>query len=53
MSMQDLSQLDVSVVGEAQEPDILVVSRVFPPDTGGIQDYTYNRCLQDPAASLF
>lgn len=46
--MQDLSQLDVSVVGEAQAPDILVVSRVFPPDTGGIQDYTYNRCLQDP-----
>lgn len=46
--MQGLSQLDVSVVGKAQEPDILVVSRVFPPDPGGIQDYTYNRCLQDP-----
>lgn len=45
--MQGLSQLDVSVVG-IQEPDILVVSRVFPPDPGGIQDYTYNRCFQDP-----
>jgi glycosyltransferase involved in cell wall biosynthesis len=28
--------------------DILVVSRVFPPDPGGIQEYIYNRCLQDP-----
>jgi glycosyltransferase involved in cell wall biosynthesis len=27
--------------------EILVVSRVFPPDPGGIQEYTYNRCLQD------
>jgi len=45
--MQDLSQLDVSVARKAQEPDILVVCRVFPPDPGGIQDYTYNRCLQD------
>lgn len=28
--------------------DILVISRVFFPDTGGIQEYAYNRCLQDP-----
>jgi phosphatidylinositol alpha-1,6-mannosyltransferase len=28
-------------------PDILVVSRVFLPDAGGIQEYVYNRCLQD------
>jgi phosphatidylinositol alpha-1,6-mannosyltransferase len=48
MTIQDLSQLDISVVGKAQEPDILVVSRIFPPDAGGIHDYTYNRCLQDP-----
>jgi glycosyltransferase involved in cell wall biosynthesis len=27
--------------------EILVVSRVFPPDPGGIQEYIYNRCLQD------
>ncbi|WP_218079545.1 glycosyltransferase family 4 protein [Anthocerotibacter panamensis] len=28
--------------------DILVVSRVFPPEAGGIQEYVYNRCLQEP-----
>ncbi|AFY32498.1 glycosyltransferase family 4 protein [Calothrix sp. PCC 7507] len=28
--------------------EILVISRVFFPDTGGIQEYAYNRCLQDP-----
>jgi phosphatidylinositol alpha-1,6-mannosyltransferase len=49
MTIQGLSQLDVSLVSKAQKPDILVVSRVFPPDPGGIQDYTYNRCLQDPS----
>jgi glycosyltransferase involved in cell wall biosynthesis len=27
--------------------EILVISRIFPPDPGGIQEYTYNRCLQD------
>jgi phosphatidylinositol alpha-1,6-mannosyltransferase len=48
MTIQGLPQLDISLVSKAQEADILVVSRVFPPDTGGIQDYTYNRCLQDP-----
>jgi phosphatidylinositol alpha-1,6-mannosyltransferase len=49
MTIQGLSQLDFSLVNKVQEPDILVVSRVFPPDPGGIQDYTYNRCLQDPS----
>jgi phosphatidylinositol alpha-1,6-mannosyltransferase len=29
-------------------PDILVVSRVFPPGAGGIEEYVLNRCLQDP-----
>jgi glycosyltransferase involved in cell wall biosynthesis len=29
------------------ERDILIVSRVFFPDAGGIQEYVYNRCLQD------
>jgi glycosyltransferase involved in cell wall biosynthesis len=48
MDIQSLAQLDVSLDRAAQKPDILVVSRVFPPDAGGIQDYTYNRCLQDP-----
>jgi phosphatidylinositol alpha-1,6-mannosyltransferase len=48
MTIQALSQLDISLASKAQEPNILVVSRVFPPEPGGIQDYTYNRCLQDP-----
>jgi len=30
-------------------PDILVVSRVFPPGAGGIEEYVLNRCLQDPS----
>ncbi len=34
--------------GDQSKRDILVVSRVFPPDPGGIQEYIYNRCLQDP-----
>ncbi|WP_082065438.1 glycosyltransferase family 4 protein [Aliterella atlantica] len=33
-------------------PDILIVSRVFPPEPGGIQDYVYNRCLQDPQRAI-
>lgn len=28
--------------------DILVVSRTFFPKEGGIEEYVYNRCLQDP-----
>lgn len=28
--------------------DILVVSRTFLPKEGGIEEYVYNRCLQDP-----
>ncbi len=28
---------------------VLVVSRVFLPKEGGIEDYAYNRCLQDPS----
>jgi glycosyltransferase involved in cell wall biosynthesis len=34
--------------GTKPKRDILVISRVFPPDPGGIQEYIYNRCLQDP-----
>jgi len=29
--------------------EILVVSRFFPPKEGGIEEYSYNRCLQDPS----
>lgn len=39
--------LALDAASASQAPDILIVSRVFPPDPGGIQDYTYNRCLQD------
>ncbi len=46
--MQQLSQLDDLTASEAPLPDILVVSRVFGPDPGGIQEYAYNRCFQDP-----
>jgi glycosyltransferase involved in cell wall biosynthesis len=33
---------------QSTKSDILVISRVFFPDIGGIQEYAYNRCLQDP-----
>ena len=44
------SQLHASTVVEASSStaDILVISRVFPPAVGGIEEYAYNRCLQDP-----
>jgi len=36
-----------AATGKSQTLDILVISRIFFPDTGGIQEYVYNRCLQD------
>ncbi|MBX2862943.1 MAG: glycosyltransferase family 4 protein [Leptolyngbyaceae cyanobacterium MAG.088] len=30
-------------------PDILIVTRTFLPNAGGIEEYAYNRCLQDPS----
>lgn len=33
---------------EITKPKILVVSRTFYPKEGGIEEYVYNRCLQDP-----
>jgi phosphatidylinositol alpha-1,6-mannosyltransferase len=44
------AQLHASTVVEASSStaDILVISRVFPPAVGGIEEYAYNRCLQDP-----
>ncbi|MEH1776883.1 glycosyltransferase family 4 protein [Nostoc sp.] len=35
-----------------KNPNILVISRVFFPDIGGIQEYAYNRCLQDPESVI-
>lgn len=46
--MQDLSQTDALTAIAGPLPKILVVSRAFLPDPGGIQEYAYNRCLQDP-----
>jgi phosphatidylinositol alpha-1,6-mannosyltransferase len=46
--MQNLSQLDRSARDEVASPDILVISRTFLPKEGGIEEYAYNRCLQDP-----
>lgn len=44
------SQFQSSTFVEATSStaDILVISRVFPPAVGGIEEYAYNRCLQDP-----
>jgi phosphatidylinositol alpha-1,6-mannosyltransferase len=46
--MQNLSQLDAVTTGEIPSPDILIISRTFMPKEGGIEEYVYNRCLQDP-----
>jgi glycosyltransferase involved in cell wall biosynthesis len=44
-----MKKLNSPQLSQEDQPkrDILVVSRVFPPDPGGIQEYVYNRCLQD------
>jgi len=47
--MQNISQTDSAVIQEkTSSPDILVVSRTFFPKEGGIEEYVYNRCLQNP-----
>jgi glycosyltransferase involved in cell wall biosynthesis len=46
--MQNLSQIHAVKKVELQMPDILVISRTFLPKEGGIEEYVYNRCLQDP-----
>ncbi|NES83003.1 MAG: glycosyltransferase family 4 protein [Moorea sp. SIO1G6] len=46
--MQNLAQFDVSAQAPSSSPDILVISRTFFPKEGGIEEYVYNRCLQDP-----
>jgi glycosyltransferase involved in cell wall biosynthesis len=47
--MLSFSITTTSTKEQIQNPDILVISRSFPPDAGGIQEYAYNRCLQDPS----
>jgi glycosyltransferase involved in cell wall biosynthesis len=45
--MQNLSQNTV-IKQKNISPDILIISRTFFPKEGGIEEYVYNRCLQDP-----
>jgi glycosyltransferase involved in cell wall biosynthesis len=45
--MQELYPTSLPKADSTDSPDILVVSRTFLPDPGGIQEYVYNRCLQD------
>ncbi|MBO3458290.1 glycosyltransferase family 4 protein [Aetokthonos hydrillicola Thurmond2011] len=46
--MQNISQFDTAIREETTSPDILVISRTFLPKEGGIEEYVYNRCLQEP-----
>ncbi|MEM6403564.1 MAG: glycosyltransferase family 4 protein [Cyanobacteria bacterium P01_D01_bin.116] len=47
--MHNISQIETSSTKEeTSSPDILVVSRTFLPKEGGIEEYVYNRCLQNP-----
>ncbi len=47
--MQNISQIQTTAIKqETSSPDILVVSRTFLPKEGGIEEYVYNRCLQNP-----
>ncbi len=45
--MQELYPTSPPKAKPVASPDILVVSRTFLPDPGGIQEYVYNRCCQD------
>ncbi|NJM72486.1 MAG: glycosyltransferase family 4 protein [Scytonema sp. RU_4_4] len=47
--MENISRIRATIRDKtASYPDILVISRSFQPKEGGIQEYIYNRCLQDP-----
>lgn len=46
--MQNLYESPPLPVRVKPSPDILVICRTFLPEVGGIQEYAYNRCLQDP-----
>ncbi len=45
--MQNLTEANTVTKNQVFSPDILVISRTFLPKEGGIEEYTYNRCLQD------
>jgi phosphatidylinositol alpha-1,6-mannosyltransferase len=51
--MQNISQINSNAIKEeTSSRDILVVSRTFFPKEGGIEEYVYNRCLQNPQRTI-
>lgn len=46
--MESISQIGTKIRGKTASPDILFISRTFLPKAGGMEEYIYNRCLQDP-----
>jgi glycosyltransferase involved in cell wall biosynthesis len=47
--MENISRIKATIRDKTSSyPDILVISRTFQPKEGGIEEYIYNRCLQDP-----
>ncbi|KAB8331200.1 glycosyltransferase family 4 protein [Scytonema tolypothrichoides VB-61278] len=47
--MENISRIRATIRDKTVSyPDILVISRSFQPKEGGIEEYIYNRCLQDP-----
>ncbi|MBD2775379.1 glycosyltransferase family 4 protein [Iningainema tapete] len=46
--MENISQIETTIRGNTASPEILVISRNFLPKAGGIEEYIYNRCMQDP-----
>ncbi|MBE9226055.1 glycosyltransferase family 4 protein [Phormidium sp. LEGE 05292] len=45
--MQNHTGIDTVTNNQISSRDILVISRTFLPKEGGIEEYVYNRCLQD------
>ncbi|MBO3461823.1 glycosyltransferase family 4 protein [Aetokthonos hydrillicola Thurmond2011] len=46
--MENISRIKTKIRDQTVSADILVISRTFLPSSGGIEEYLYNRCLQDP-----
>ncbi|WP_026731535.1 glycosyltransferase family 4 protein [Fischerella sp. PCC 9605] len=45
--MEQISSRVATIRDKTASPDILVICRTFLPTEGGIEEYIYNRCLQD------
>ncbi|MGB3754805.1 MAG: glycosyltransferase, partial [Rivularia sp. (in: cyanobacteria)] len=50
--MQISSLEKTAIKEETSSRDILVVSRTFFPKEGGIEEYVYNRCVQNPQGTI-